>query len=276
MRAVVGLLAVGFANNLYVRPALAADAHPYAKEVSKVLCKWIELRHLPAGVHIPHVCFAPDDVSTEDAYQEIVNLWTEWDASDAAGGKEAHNSWGQELQTHWNEITAKVAVGPSAPALASAPAPAQVADDNDSDYSCRAAQNMCRDGMSMCAEYRQDFIRAGRVCPGVTDIAIPTSVQQPYDAEAALQQAIAVCQEVMRQRPMQDNQQQGGGAIGVFASVMRQRNNRDAAVNLCLSDPQAHLKPLPWEQAVQQPAPSKPTVCFYQAMPSGQATLMCP
>jgi len=57
--------------------------------------------------------------------------------------------------------------------------PAQVADDNDSDYSCRAAQNMCRDGMSMCAEYRQDFIRAGRVCPGVTDIAIPTSFSNP-------------------------------------------------------------------------------------------------
>jgi len=271
IRRAVLLLATCLASCLYPRAAISDNAHPYAKEVAKVLCKWIEPHHLPTGVHIPHVCFAPDDVSQEDAYQEIVNLWTEWEASDAAGSDQAHRSWGQELQAHWNEITAKATVAPVEPA-----ALAQPDNDNDPDYSCRAARNMCRDGMSMCAEYRQDFLRAGRACQGVTDIAIPASVQQAHDTESALQQAIAICQTVMRQRPMQDNEQQGGGALGVFASAMRQKNNRDAAVNLCLSDPQAHLKPLPWEQAVQQPAPSKPTTCFYQAMPGGQATLMCP
>lgn len=41
-------------------------------------------------------------------------------------------------------------------------------DDNDPDYACRAARNFCREGSYECGEYRRDFARVGRYCPGVT------------------------------------------------------------------------------------------------------------
>jgi len=38
------------------------------------------------------------------------------------------------------------------------------------DYSCGAAQNLCRDGAkSLCRSYREDFRKANRICPGVYD-----------------------------------------------------------------------------------------------------------
>jgi hypothetical protein len=49
------------------------------------------------------------------------------------------------------------------------PASAEPNDDNDPDYSCRAARSFCRDGAPLCAEYRRDFQRAGPTCPGVTN-----------------------------------------------------------------------------------------------------------
>lgn len=214
---------------------MAENDHPYAKEAAKVLCKWVEPRRLPTGVHIPHVCFAPDDVSGDDAYQEIMGFWAEWNVVDASASKDAQKSFGEEWNKRWNELRAVSVTAAAQPS------------DNDSDYSCRAAQNMCRDGMSMCAEYRQDFIRAGRVCPGVTDVAISASAQQSYDAESAPQQAMAICQDVMRQRPLPpvNSGSPSWTAGGWLANIAGQQNQRRAAIALCETDPYAHLNLTP-------------------------------
>jgi hypothetical protein len=50
----------------------------------------------------------------------------------------------------------------------SASAPSEPNDENDPDHSCRAAQVFCREGSFLCPQYREDFRKAGRVCPGVT------------------------------------------------------------------------------------------------------------
>jgi len=59
----------------------------------------------------------------------------------------------------------------------SAPAPPPTTDSDDADYACRAAQGFCRDGTHLCDVYRQDFVRVGRVCAGVTDAAYPAYAQ---------------------------------------------------------------------------------------------------
>ena len=62
----------------------------------------------------------------------------------------------------------------------SPPSPAAVTD-NDPDHACAAAQTFCREGMYLCDVYRQDLVRAGRVCAGVTDTAYPASAQPNND-----------------------------------------------------------------------------------------------
>ena len=73
---------------------------------------------------------------------------------------------------------------------------------------------------------------------------------------------VTPCQNAMRLRPMSGS---WGDALGL--------NARRAAIDLCLSDPQAHLKPLPWEQSAPvQSGPSPPRPCFVQ--PGG--IVVCP
>ena len=241
----VGIFAMSAAFSVNSQPAMATSVQVTdSNEEVRVLCEWIGRRTLPAGVHTPSSCPSAQEVSQQEAIGEIVHFWNEWNATDEAGVKAATDSFFAEWGNHW-----------------------------DPDYKCRAAENMCRDGLRLCPEYRDDLIQAGRWCPGVTDQPIPVSAQQAYDSESARQQALAICQNAMRQRPM-------GPPPGVpswsAAAPIASLNARLAAVNLCLSDSEAHLKPLPWEQSVQQPGPSTATMCFYQAMPGGQATLMCP
>jgi hypothetical protein len=58
-----------------------------------------------------------------------------------------------------------------APPVSETSAPKQFDDENDWDNACGAARNFCRDGMSMCDEYRREFQKKGRICHGVTDVA---------------------------------------------------------------------------------------------------------
>jgi len=41
--------------------------------------------------------------------------------------------------------------------------------DGQPDYACAAAQNLCRDDVKLCSVYRDEFLRSGHTCPGVTD-----------------------------------------------------------------------------------------------------------
>jgi len=70
----------------------------------------------------------------------------------------------------------ETSASPASPVYSPAP-PLPVRDDNDPDHACGAAQTFCRDGMYLCSVYRQDLVRAGRVCAGVTDTAYPASAQ---------------------------------------------------------------------------------------------------
>jgi clan AA aspartic protease (TIGR02281 family) len=54
--------------------------------------------------------------------------------------------------------------------------PTSDSDPSDPDYACRAAQSFCRDEVPLCTEYRQDFLRQGRICYGVTDATPPEMV----------------------------------------------------------------------------------------------------
>jgi hypothetical protein len=85
-----------------------------------------------------------------------------------------------------------------APPNSSAPS-AQPRDDNDPDHACGAAQSFCRDGVYLCAVYRQDFVRAGRVCAGVTDSAYPASAQpnNENDPDYSCRSAQSFCHDGM-------------------------------------------------------------------------------
>lgn len=75
--------------------------------------------------------------------------------------------------------------------------PAQVDDTNDPDYSCRAAETLCRQGMQMCGEYRQDFLRTGRACPGVTDVVAPAEPNNDNDPDYSCRAAQNLCRSGM-------------------------------------------------------------------------------
>jgi len=98
--------------------------------------------------------------------------------------------------------------------------------------------------------------------------------QSGYSESAAyVDPSVAQCQAVMRTRPLTTPSPTTAATWGDVARLNNQAmNERTAAINLCLSDPQAHLKPLPWEtSAPPQANPSQPAVCFYQ-----NGTLICP
>jgi hypothetical protein len=78
---------------------------------------------------------------------------------------------------------------------------------------------------------------------------------------------VLTCKRAMALRPITTRGDAGvGGAMWML-------NARSAAMALCESDPQAHLRPLPWEgeQASAQRQP-QPVVCF--AQPGG--IVVCP
>jgi hypothetical protein len=70
-------------------------------------------------------------------------------------------------------------------------------DDPEPDYACGAAQNFCREGVHLCAVYRNDFLRVGRVCAGVTDAAFPGSTQpnNENDPDYACRAAQSFCRD---------------------------------------------------------------------------------
>jgi hypothetical protein len=83
----------------------------------------------------------------------------------------------------------------------------------------------------------------------------------------AVDDPVLTCKRAMALRPIVTRGDAGvGGAMWML-------NARSAAMALCESDPQAHLKPLPWEgeQASAQRQP-QPVVCF--AQPGG--VVVCP
>jgi aspartyl protease family protein len=86
----------------------------------------------------------------------------------------------------------QILVPPTAP-----PSSSQIEANNDPDHACGAAQSFCRDGTYLCGVYRNDFIRAGRVCPGVTDSAYPASAEpnNDNDPDYSCRAAQAFCRE---------------------------------------------------------------------------------
>ena len=86
----------------------------------------------------------------------------------------------------------QIRVPPSAP-----PSPSETEVNKDPDHACGAAQSFCRDGTSLCEVYRHDFIRAGRVCAGVTDSAYPASAEpnNDNDPDYSCRAAQAFCRE---------------------------------------------------------------------------------
>jgi hypothetical protein len=78
---------------------------------------------------------------------------------------------------------------------------------------------------------------------------------------------VLTCKRAMALRPITTR---GDAGVGGWMMMM---NAQRAAMALCETDPQAHLKPLPWEgeQASAQRQP-QPVVCF--AQPGG--VVVCP
>ena len=85
-------------------------------------------------------------------------------------------------------------------------------------------------------------------------------------AGAALSDPIGECQRAMALRPMPPVTDVATG--GLYAYLIQADQQRRAALALCLTDPYAHLKPLPWERGAPQPQP----ICF--AQPGG--VMVCP
>jgi hypothetical protein len=83
------------------------------------------------------------------------------------------------------------------------PSPPQAGFRSETDSSCGAAQNLCRDGYaSLCDSYRKDFRREGRTCPGVYEVSKATSAKhetpdggQPLLGEYACGAARNVCRD---------------------------------------------------------------------------------
>ena len=76
---------------------------------------------------------------------------------------------------------------------------------------------------------------------------------------------VLTCKRAMALRPITTR---GDAGVGGWMMMM---NAQRAAMALCESDPQAHLKPLPWEGA-PEPSQPQPVVCF--AQPGG--VVVCP
>jgi hypothetical protein len=98
--------------------------------------------------------------------------------------------------------------------------------------------------------------------------------RQVSNSAAYVDPGVAQCQAVMRTRPMTTPSPTTGATWGDVNRLTSQAlNERAAAINLCATDPQAYLKPLPWESsAPSQPTDAnRPAVCFYQ-----NGVLVCP
>lgn len=92
-------------------------------------------------------------------------------------------------------------------------------------------------------------------------------------AGPALAGQVDDCRRAMSVRPMQPSPRNGGWG-DLYAGQMRDNLARQAAMDLCYSDPWAHLKPLPWEVPVA-PGPSG-GVCFVQPQAGGGSVVICP
>ena len=86
-----------------------------------------------------------------------------------------------------------------------------------------------------------------------------------YTANAVADDPVLTCKRAMALRPITTR---GDAGVGGWMMMM---NAQRAAMALCESDPQAHLKPLPWEGA-PEPSQPQPVVCF--AQPGG--VVVCP
>ena len=120
-----------------------------------------------------------------------------------------------------------------------------------------------------CDDYRITTIEVAATTnipetPAVQNAAAVAEAQR----EAAAQQQIAICQDVMRQRPLNTPPR---SPMEMSMALISGDPYRRAAMELCLSDPLAHLKPLPWETQAP-PTQRQPTVCFTQ--PGGM--VVCP
>ena len=82
------------------------------------------------------------------------------------------------------------------------------------------------------------------------------------------------CRRAMSMRPMQASPRNGGWG-DLYAGQMRDNQARQAAMDLCYSDPWAHLKPLPWEGRAAPP-PGAGQVCFVQPQAGGGSVVICP
>ena len=80
----------------------------------------------------------------------------------------------------------------------------------------------------------------------------------------AVDDPVLTCKRAMALRPITTR---GDAGVGGWMMMM---NAQRAAMALCESDPQAHLKPLPWEGG--ETAQRQPVVCF--AQPGG--VVVCP
>jgi len=105
--------------------------------------------------------------------------------------------------SHPTAVTAVVPATPPNPQMqpivqdTKSAVPVQVNDANDPDYSCRAAETLCRQGMQMCGEYRQDFLRTGRDCPGVTDVVTSAEPNNDNDPDYSCRAAQNLCRSGM-------------------------------------------------------------------------------
>ena len=98
--------------------------------------------------------------------------------------------------------------------------------------------------------------------------------QPVYNSAAYVDPGVAQCQAAMRGRPLTTPSPTTGATWGDINRLNNQAmNERAAAINLCATDPQAYLKPLPWESAASPPSADghQSTTCFYQ-----NGTMICP
>ena len=78
-------------------------------------------------------------------------------------------SWSVDNQRHVLVVSGGVAEAAMNLQAKSSSSYGQVREQGP-DYSCGAAQNICRDGdSSLCADYQHEFAQKSRVCPGVYD-----------------------------------------------------------------------------------------------------------
>jgi hypothetical protein len=140
-----------------VAPATAADSSVDQRDASVAraifFCQWINKLPTAPSLPRPDLCNSSDQPSATVAYDQLHSYFRNWRNLDMRAGSAAE----QQFADDWAAYTSTQEIS-------------NRTDTNGlTDYKCGAAQTLCREGMYLCAQYRDEFRRSGRYCAGVTD-----------------------------------------------------------------------------------------------------------